>query len=250
MYSPYLKKFWQSLFSFNGVFGLTLILIWGIFRFIIVLHANKTGNYQWVSVIFISMWVTPFLFLNQAGRKQIGIKKPRKYAWLLYSFVLGMLCCALMFLVATALYGDTISNWFVYISRSYPIASDSFPMGEKWSIFWVYALIGMTFSPIGEELFYRGLVHESFALQWDERKASLVDSTAFAVTHLAHFGIVYVSGTWEVLVGPGLLWTGLLFGTCIVFFICRQKTDSILGAILSHAGYNFAMTYFIFFHVL
>jgi membrane protease YdiL (CAAX protease family) len=155
-----------------------------------------------------------------------------------------------MFLVASTLYDNTINNWFVYISRSYPIASAGFPLDEKWSIFWVYALIGMIFSPIGEELFYRGLVHESFALQWGDRKASVVDSAAFALTHLAHFGIVYLSGTWEVLVLPGLLWIGLLFGTCIIFFFCRQKTGSILGAILSHAGYNFAMTYFIFFYVL
>jgi uncharacterized protein len=250
MRTSYLKNFWQNLFTFNAVFGFILILIWGILRFIIVLNANETANYQWVSLVFISMWIAPFIFLNKAGRKKIGINKPGKFVWLLFSFVLGILCCSLMFLIASTLYGDTINNWFVYISRSYPIASVGFPLDEKWSIFWVYVLIGMTFSPIGEELFYRGLVHESFALQWGDRKASLMDSAAFSLTHLAHFGIVYLSGTWEVLVWPGLLWIGLLFGTCIVFFICRKKTGSMLGAILCHAGYNFAMTYLIFFYVL
>jgi hypothetical protein len=68
----FLKNFWQKLFTFNAVFGLTLILIWGVLRFIIVLNANNTGNYQWVSLVFISMWVAPFIFLNKGGRKKIA----------------------------------------------------------------------------------------------------------------------------------------------------------------------------------
>ena len=52
----------------------------------------------------------------------------------------------------------------------------------------------MTFSPIGEELFYRGIVHGSFTGRFGEQKASFFDSLTFAITHLAHFGIVYVLG--------------------------------------------------------
>ena len=54
----------------------------------------------------------------------------------------------------------------------------------------------MTFSPIGEELFYCEIVHGCFAGRFGEQKASFFDSLTFAITHLAHFGIVYVLGGW------------------------------------------------------
>ena len=41
----------------------------------------------------------------------------------------------------------------------------------------VSALIAMTFSLIGEELFFRGIVHSSFANSIGNRKASLIDSS-------------------------------------------------------------------------
>ena len=108
----------------------------------------------------------------------------------------------------------------------------------------------MTFSPIGEELFYRGLVHGSFVKILGEQKASVADSMAFALTHLAHFGIVYFLDSWHFLFVPALLWVVSMFMTSRVFFLCKEKTGSILGAILSHAAFNLTMMYFIFYHIL
>jgi membrane protease YdiL (CAAX protease family) len=81
-------------------------------------------------------------------------------------------------------------------------------------------------------------------------KASIVDSMAFAVVHLAHFGIIYSSGTLELVLMPAILWMVLMFLSSRLFFYCKSKTKSIYGAIISHAGFNFAMTYFIFYHIL
>ncbi len=108
----------------------------------------------------------------------------------------------------------------------------------------------MTFSPIGEELFYRGIVHGSFVPQLGEQKASIADSLAFALTHLAHFGIVYTAGSWNFLFLPAMLWVFFMFLSSRIFFICKEKTGSISGAILSHAAYNLTMMYFIFYQVL
>ena len=121
---------------------------------------------------------------------------------------------------------------------------------EKQIYFLIYAVVGMTFSPIGEELLYRGIIHGSFATQLGERKASWVDSLAFAVTHLAHFGIVFISGAWTFFLLPGLLWVIFMGAVSLLFLACKEKTGSILGAILCHAGYNFAMVYFIFYYIL
>ena len=108
----------------------------------------------------------------------------------------------------------------------------------------------MTFSPIGEEFFYRGIVHSTFAVHSGNQKASIFDSLAFAVTHLAHFGVVYISGEWKFLFVPALTWMLFMFATGRLFFFCKEKTGSIWGAVLSHVGYNLAMMYFIFYHVL
>jgi len=236
--------------KFNWQFGLALILLLGVPRFLIVLDANKTGNYNFTSIIFIIMWITPFLLLNKKGRNLIGIKKPKKKRWFIYSFLLGIASCTIIFFVGKFLYQDSIENWFVYISNSY----SSIPANElnginKINYFFLFALTAMTFSPIGEELLYRGIIHQSFVSKFGNNKASIIDSLAFAVVHLAHFGIIFSNGSWSFLIIPGLLWMSFMFLSSRLFFYCKTKSQSIYGAIICHAGFNFAMTYFIFYHI-
>jgi uncharacterized protein len=237
--------------NFNWQFGLTLILLFGIPRFLLVLEANRTGNYSFTSIIFVLMWLTPFLLLKKEGRIIIGLKRPRSIKWLFYSFLMGISACILIFFLGKYLYQSTIENWFVYISNSYgSIPADGLKGGNKLIYFIIFAVIGMTFSPIGEELLYRGLIHQSFVPKIGGNKASILDSLAFAIVHLAHFGLVYVGGSWKVLFFPAVLWMILMFLASRLFFYCKSKTESIYGAIICHAGFNFAMTYFIFYHIL
>lgn len=245
-----LKPFWQKIFSFNWAFGLTLILLAGIPRFIIVLNANITGNYRMIAVIFLSMWLSPFIFLTKKGRSYIGIKKPANYYWVFYSFIAGTVICSIIYITAVLLFKHTVSNWFVYISRSYSASGINLNGSQRFIYFIIYSVTGVTFSPVGEELFYRGLVHGSFAVRFGEQKASVADSAAFAVTHLAHFGIVYFFGSWHFLFIPAILWTFCMFVASRLFFICKQRTDSVIGAIVCHAAFNLAMMYFIFYYIL
>jgi len=245
-----LRPLWQQLLKFNWIFGLVLILLLGIPRFIIVLNANISGNYSRIAVIFLLMWLSPLIFLTKKGRTFIGIKMPSNYYWLFYSFIAGVLICILIYGIGVLLFKHTFSNWFVYISKSYNVSGIVFNSSQRQTYFLIYALTGMTFSPIGEELFYRGLVHGSFVEKLGEQRASTVDSLAFALTHLAHFGIVYISGGWQFLFIPALLWVLSMFVTSKIFFICKEKTGSILGAIISRAAFNLTMMYFIFYHIL
>lgn len=107
----------------------------------------------------------------------------------------------------------------------------------------------MLFSPIGEEFLYRGVVHGSFIAKYGEVKASIFDGLAFALTHLAHFGIIYQAGSWDFYMVPALLWVVSMFTVSQVFFRCKLMCDSIFGAVFSHAGFNFAMMYFIFYYI-
>lgn len=247
---PLLKPIWQKYFRLDWRLGLGLILIFGVPRFIIVLQANQNGDYRFTSIIFLVMWIAPYILLTRNGRKQIGIRMPKNIIWILYALFIGGLFCTLVYYIGEWLYQDSLKNWFVYISRSYTLPQNMESV-EVGAYFLIFAVIGMTFSPIGEELLYRGLIHESFATRVGDHKASIIDSLAFALTHLAHFGIVYtLKESWSFLLVPAVLWVLLMFLASRLFFICRYKSGSILGAIICHAGFNLAMTYFIFFKIL
>jgi membrane protease YdiL (CAAX protease family) len=118
---------------------------------------------------------------------------------------------------------------------------------DKLILFAITAGTGMIFSPIGEELFFRGIVHAAFASSVGENRASLVDSAAFALTHLSHFGLVYADQQWKFLLIPSLLWLTATFLMSRMFFYFKHTSGSILGAILCHAAFNLGMIYCIFY---
>lgn len=245
----YLNKFWQSRIRFNWILGLMLIIAVGVPRFIVVMQAYVSGSFYYIFLIFLALWILPFLFLSKPGRRSIGFKKPQKPLWLIYAFLTGIIISLLVYAIGVWLFDDTVSNWFVYISRSNG-ASGEIDSSSRLIFFLISAIMSMTFSPIGEEIFYRGLIHETFSVNLGETKASYIDSLAFALTHLAHFGIVYDNQSWRFLVIPSLLWVTFMFITSRVFFFFKQKTGSILGAILCHSGFNLAMMYCIFYFIL
>lgn len=243
------RPLWSKLFKLDWQFGLFLILLFGIPRFFIVLNANRTGNYSFTSIIFVVMILLPFFFLSKKGRNFVGIGKPESFRWLFYSFLLGIVSCIAAFIVAQSIFGDSISNWFVYISKSFGAAQTGLTPDNKIYIFFIFAIISMIFSPFGEEFLYRGIIHTSFANKFGKNKASIIDSSAFALTHLAHFGIVYINDSWKFLSVPALLWVIIIYFTGRLFNFCRVKTNSVFGAVICHAGFNLAMIYFIFYHI-
>lgn len=178
------------------------------------------------------------------------MKRPGKYVWLILAFMIGIGSCGLMYFIGNFLFGDTVHNWFEYIARTYQLQTGEIASTDRLVYFIIFSIIGMTFSPIGEELLYRGVIHKSFANSVGERSASFLDSAAFGLTHLAHFGIIFYAGKWDIVLIPALLWVTLIFGTGLVFHYCKQKSGSILGAIICHAGFNLAMNYFIFYHII
>ena len=218
-----------------------LIFVFGVPRFILVLQSNITGQTQWVSIIFTVMWFTPLIFLKKAGRKSIGLKQADRPAWLLYGFVSGMVLCLLFHLLFLGLFEGSVSNPFVYIRNSTVT-------GEPNTVYFlVYLAVVMTFSPIGEEFFYRGVIHGCFKVDMGEKKAAIIDSLAFSLTHLAHFGLIYVAGAWKFLPLPSFLWIAMMFLVCLIFNHSRRKSGSLLGAVLTHAGFNAAMGFVLFY---
>ena len=241
-----LRPFWNRIFSFNWKFGLFLILLICIPRFFLVLHANSSGSYGSIGLIMVISALAPFLFLGKYGRKQIGITKPSKYSWLLIAFASGLGASILLYFLGEILYGSSFENWYVYIAKSYKIPPGIDPH-NKAILFSIMALTGMTFSPIGEELFFRGIVHASFAKSMGEKKAAGVEGSAFALTHISHFGLVFINNQWSFVTTPTLIWVISMFLVSVLFYGCKKYSGSILGAIICHAGFNLGMIYTIFY---
>jgi membrane protease YdiL (CAAX protease family) len=232
---------WERIFQRKWVLGLFLVLLFGIPRFYLVLKASMTGQNQWVSIIFTLMCFTPLIFLRKTGRRDMGIRKSKRPLWLLWGFLLGCGMCLFLFAFTRLTFGLEHDNPFVYIASVTSTGDTSLVY------FLIYLAIMMTFSPIGEELFYRGVIHQAFKAELGDKRAALIDSAAFALTHLAHFGIIYIAGAWKFLPLPAFMWVMAMFLTCLVFNRVRQESGSILGAILTHAGFNFGMGFLIFY---
>ena len=241
-----LRPFWGRLFNFDWKFGLFLILIICIPRFFLVLNANSGGNSGYMGLMMTISGIAPFLFLSKFGQEKIGIVKPKNYSWLITAFVVGLSASILLHALGQFLYGNSYENWYNYTGKIFKIPVGINP-SNKANLFIINALIVMTFSPIGEELFFRGIVHSSFAKSIGDKKASFVDSSAFALTHIAHFGLVFVNNQWKFLMIPTLIWVLSMFGVSVLFFISKKCVGSIWGAVVCHSAFNFGMAYCIFY---
>tara|TARA_R110002033_G_scaffold52713_3_gene100250 strand:- start:2498 stop:3241 length:744 start_codon:yes stop_codon:yes gene_type:complete len=241
-----LKPFWNRYFKFDWKFGLFLLLTVCITRFFLVLKANETGNYSLIGLVMFISAIIPFVFLSKYGRKKIGIKTTRKLNYLILALGIGIIFSFILHFLGQGLYGKTYENWYEYIGKSYNIPENISAQGKR-TMFLIMAITGMIFSPIGEELFFRGIVHGSFAKSVGNKRASIIDSSAFALTHISHFGLVFVNKNWDFYLVPAIIWVLGMFIASLIFFEMKKRTDSILGAILCHSGFNLGMIYCIFY---
>ncbi len=241
-----LKPFWNKFFRFDWKFGLFLLALVCIPRFLLVLKANQTGNYAPIGAVMFVSALIPFVFLSPYGRRAIGIRRTKSSGKLLLSLVLGMAFSLLLYLIGHELYGNSFQNWYEYIGKSYNIPQ-VISANDKFVLFAIMAGTGMVFSPVGEELFFRGIVQGSFAKSIGEKKASVVDSLAFSITHIAHFGIVFVSGIWSFYPIPTLIWVTGMFLVSLLFFKMKKLSGSLLGPVFCHAGFNLGMITCIFY---
>lgn len=242
-----IRRPFRRVVGFDTRSAVILLIVFGAVRMALVLHANATGSYQSVSFVFIAMALLPWVVLTRDGRRAIGIVRPNRWRWMLPAALAGIASCLVIFALVTLLWEDSISNPFAYIARSYAAVPGALSDADRLIYFSIFAGIGMLFSPIGEELLYRGLAHESLASTLGNRRAALIDAGAFAIVHLAHFGIVYSAGAWAFLPLPASVWVGAMFLSSLVFYAFRVLTGSILGAIVAHAGFNLAMNFVIFY---
>jgi hypothetical protein len=243
----FLRPFWSRLAISPWLLSLLVLTVMAATRFY-----SAFGPPQ-ASILFLLhvlvMWTLPFLFLTRQGRRDIGLHREGITPVALFlSSLDGMVGGLFIFWIGMALYGNTPDNWCVSIR-------DSFHLGQMLALmspaaaFTVIALLTMSFTPVGEEFLFRGLIQQSFTLRWNAVIATLVNGFAYGLLHFLH-----VHGLWHDAAGFHLrlvsraLMVLLLAGLGATFTLCRLWTGSLWCAVVAHAACNLAMISAIFLH--
>ena len=199
---------------------------------------------------FVIMMVLPFIFLTAEGRRQIGLRKSKMLFTYVVAVLYGVGAASLCFLLGVLLFDNGPDNWFITIRNYYigqvPGASDM-PLQTFFIIVTVPALI---FSPIGEELFFRGFLQDALQTRLAPQVSMVVESGIFGLVHLFHHGLVRSNGSIHFYPVSGMLWVILMFLTAYGFAVLRKRSGSIYPAVAAHAVFNLVMNFYIFFFLL
>jgi membrane protease YdiL (CAAX protease family) len=201
---------------------------------------------RWVLPLgFVAMALLPFALLDSAARRDAGFALP--HAWRAYAIAIvsGGAAAFACFAIGVGLFGASADNWFVSIENGYRRAMDTTGL-DLARLHLVFTVPAVVFSPIGEEVFFRGYLQYVLERRFSARASTIAECAAFAVIHLCHHGLFLASTGLGLRPLSGTIWIVLMFGTAYLFAWQRKSTGSLLPPIASHAVFNFVMNLTIF----
>ena len=195
---------------------------------------------------FVMMMILPFIFLSAEGRRQIGLTKNKASSTYIAAILYGVAASSLCFVLGILLFDKSPDNWFITI-RNYYIAQIPGALGMPLQRFFLVATIpALIFSPIGEEIFFRGFLQDAFQTRFGLRSSILIESAIFGLVHLFHHGLIRSNDSISFLPFSGMLWVILMFLTAYGFALLRKRSGSIYPSIAAHAVFNLMMNIYIF----
>lgn len=176
----------------------------------------------------------------------MGFVRPTTRRDYLLGILWGGMMAVFCFVLGWVLFKDGPDNWFVSV-RDYYRANPAAAHAGVGTAFLIFTIPALIFSPLGEEIFFRGFLHEALQEKLSARASALVDSSIFGVIHIFHHGITRNGGgDIEIHVISGAMWMGLMTGAALVFSRLLTRTGSLYPVILSHAMFNLSMNAGIF----
>jgi membrane protease YdiL (CAAX protease family) len=195
---------------------------------------------------FICMMALPFIFLTKDGRREIGLNPSNRTIYYAIGILFGLTASAVCFGIGLLLFDTGPDNWFITI-RNYYLNTPSTAAVSTFQLFFIFTIPAMTFSPIGEEIFFRGFLQEALNSRFTVQTSILFESLLFGVVHVFHHGFVRMAdGSIQVYFWSGILWVGLMFLTAYGFALIRKVSTSIYPAMVAHTTFNLMMNVFIF----
>ncbi len=139
---------------------------------------------------FMLMALMPWVLLNREGRKQMGLVFPTRIYGFILTISLGALLATACFVLGFVLFGSSADNWYMSIANNYRSIMDTsrFTLIQLHLIFTLPALL---FSPIGEELFFRGLLQRTLEERLSSAKSTVIECGIFGFVHLCHHGLFW-----------------------------------------------------------
>ena len=107
-----------------------------------------------------------------------------------------------------------------------------------WVVFSIIGLLSSCLSALGEELGWRGFMVPTVAKVMDKKKAYVLSGIIWAVWHMP----LMIAGLYAA---DTVMWYGLLMFVCeltimaVIMAVIREKSNSVLPAVLIHASHNF-----------
>jgi len=214
-----------------------------VWRGAIMLGPSR-GTGPGLPVYFVVLAATPFVFLSREGRHGIGLHARPGAKWALLAVVVGALAAVGVGALGSLLYGGSLDNWYVTVGET--VLSDqrirTLPTNQ---LFVALAVPAALFSPVGEELFFRGVLHESVAARAGHGVAAVVSAAIFGLMHAFHHGISATPTGMDVRLVSGGIWVILTLALSLLLISIRLRSKSIWSAVLCHAAFNVAMVVFI-----
>lgn len=240
-----LKKIWSGKNSIFLIIGIIAGLLFAAIRAIGIIGPQA---YRFVLPVgFIIMMLMPFIFLNKEGRRKAGLVKSKAAKYYLIAIAAGAALALVCFGSGWLLFGLSADNWFISIKNSYFRTFDTTGMSLQ-QLFIIFTGPALIFSPIGEEIFFRGFLQEALATKFSYRRSMIIDSIFFALIHLFHHGIVKdQAGQINFYPLSGFIWVLLMFGTAMAFATLKKNSGSIYPAIAAHTVFNLVMNLCIFY---
>jgi len=189
----------------------------------------------------LAMWSLPVVFLSRSGREAIGLRWPRGGAGALaLCAVIGAAMGLTLFGISGSVHSSPGDNWVASVRAAMQLDQMRTMMGPT-AILTMLALPVLIITPVGEEILFRGLVHEALTMRWNWIVGMAVNSFAFGLVHLHVYGLTHDAAGFHLRVASGGMF--VLGGAALsaVFTLCRMRTKSLIAAIAAHAGCNAAV---------
>jgi hypothetical protein len=196
-------------------------------------------------ISFVMMTVAPWLLLGRNGRLGIGLQRPRSWLALGPTILAGVLAALACFALGLLMFGHSQDNWYMTIAANYRGMMDTAGFAS-WKLHLVFTLPALLLSPIGEEIFFRGLLQGALEQRLSVRLSTLIECGLFGLVHLCHHGIAIGAAGLTIRPISAAIWVGAMFLTAFLFAAIRKRTGSLFPAIAAHAAFNATMNAVIF----
>jgi membrane protease YdiL (CAAX protease family) len=218
---------------------------WVVASFLFLVHAairfGGLGSPLFIPLSLAILLPLPWLLSPRPARREMGFRAPERAAWFAFGPLAALGALGVCAALAWAAFGAGDANWFMQHALALRGSLDRLPPGASVSArFWMVTIPAMIFSPFAEEFLFRGYLMRSFSERWSPTAGMLLQATAFALVHLAHYGLVPFQ--------PALIavWVPSMFGVALVLGWIVRRSGSVWPAVVAHVVFNLGMNAAVF----